>query len=91
MTSGNEHFYGAVLRAVLSCPVVSDSATTWTMARPASQVMGILQARILEWVAMPSSRARICFILENEVAVLTRDQHYHEKCFLVTFSKFKKV
>ena len=30
--------------------------TLWTVARQASLSMGILQARILEWVAMPSSR-----------------------------------
>ena len=28
----------------------------WPAARPAPLSMGILQARILEWVAMPSSR-----------------------------------
>ena len=32
------------------------SVTPWTIARQASLPMGILQARILEWVAMPSSR-----------------------------------
>ena len=31
-------------------------ATLWTIALPGSSVRGILQARILEWVAMPSSR-----------------------------------
>ena len=30
--------------------------TPWTVARQAPLFMGILQARILEWVAMPSSR-----------------------------------
>ena len=30
--------------------------TLWTIARLAPLSMGILQARILEWVAMPSSR-----------------------------------
>ena len=34
--------------------VVSDSATPWS--QPGSSVHGILQARILEWGAMPSSR-----------------------------------
>ena len=43
-------------RAVLSRSVVSDSATPWTVARQAPLSMGILQARILEWGAMPSSR-----------------------------------
>ena len=31
-------------------------ATPWTVAHQAPLCMGILQARILEWVAMPSSR-----------------------------------
>ena len=31
-------------------------ATLWTVALPGSSVHGVLQARILEWVAMPSSR-----------------------------------
>ena len=31
-------------------------ATLWTVSPPDSPVHGILQARILEWVAMPSSR-----------------------------------
>ena len=31
------------------------SATPWTVAPQAPLSMGILQARILEWVAMPSS------------------------------------
>ena len=31
-------------------------ATPWTLAHQAPLSMGILQARILEWVAMPSSR-----------------------------------
>ena len=31
-------------------------ATLWTVAHQAPLFMGILQARILEWVAMPSSR-----------------------------------
>ena len=30
--------------------------TLWTVARQAPLSMGIFQARILEWVAMPSSR-----------------------------------
>ena len=36
--------------------VVSDSETPWTVARQAPLFMGILQARTLEWVALPSSR-----------------------------------
>ena len=36
--------------------VVSDSATPWTVTQPDSSVRGILQVRILEWVAISSSR-----------------------------------
>ena len=42
--------------AGLHCSVMSDSVIPWTAAHQASLSMGILQARILEWVAMPSSR-----------------------------------
>ena len=41
---------------VLSCSVMSDPATPWTVACQAPLSMGILQARILEWVVMTSSR-----------------------------------
>ena len=34
--------------------VMSDSATPWTIDLQATLSIGILQARILEWVAMPS-------------------------------------
>ena len=41
----------------VSCSVVSDSATPWTLCSPpGSSVHGILQARILEWVTIPFSR-----------------------------------
>ena len=38
------------------CLAESDSVTPWNVARQAPLSMGILQARILEWVAIPSSR-----------------------------------
>ena len=38
---------------VLSCSVISDFATPWPAACQAPLSMGILQARILEWVAKP--------------------------------------
>ena len=41
---------------VLSGSVLSDSAAPWTVAHQAPLSMGILQARILEWVAMPFSK-----------------------------------
>ena len=39
--------------AVLSCSVVSNSATPWTVAHQAPLLTRILQARILQWAAMP--------------------------------------
>ena len=42
--------------AALSRSVVSDSATPGTVAHQAPLSVGILQARILEWVEMPVSR-----------------------------------
>ena len=46
------------LQAVLSHSVVSDFLwpTPWTVTHQTPLSMGILQARILEWVVMPSSR-----------------------------------
>ena len=43
-------------QCVLSHSGVSDSATSWTVARQAPLSIGILQSIILEWVAMPCSR-----------------------------------
>ena len=57
-----EHLVQASPEALLSlCCAESLSrvqlfVTTWTVAHQAPLSMGILQARILEWVAMPSSR-----------------------------------
>ena len=45
-----------VLCSVLSHSVVSDSATPWAVACQGPLSMGILQARIPEWVVVPSSR-----------------------------------
>ena len=43
--------------AVLGRSVVSDSLPPpWTATRQAPLSMGVLQARVLEWIAMPSSR-----------------------------------
>ena len=39
---------------MLSCSVMSDSAIPWTVAQQAPLSMLILQARILEWVAIPT-------------------------------------
>ena len=51
----NENFITPPLR-VLSQSVVSNSLWPMDCGPPGSSVHGILQARILEWVAMPSSR-----------------------------------
>ena len=42
-----------VCMCVLSRSVVFNSATPWTAARQAPLSMGVLQTRILEWVACP--------------------------------------
>ena len=46
--------YEEKLCCVLSRSVISDSATPWIVALQTPLSMGILQARILEWVAYPS-------------------------------------
>ena len=43
-------------KAEVSCTVVSDSAIPWTAAWSLSSVHGILQARVLKWVAISFSR-----------------------------------
>ena len=42
--------------------------TPWPVARQASLSVGVLQARILEWVAMPSSNT------ENELRKSTQNE-----------------
>ena len=50
------YVYICMYICVISLSVMSNSVTPWTVAHQAPLSMGILQARILEWVAMPSSR-----------------------------------
>ena len=40
----------------VSCSIMSDFMTPWTVAPPGSSVRGILQARILQWVVISFSR-----------------------------------
>ena len=47
---------GSVYLCAQSLSRVQLFATPWTASLPGSSVRGILQARILEWVVMPSSR-----------------------------------
>ena len=50
-------FYHTTLHcAVLRYSVISDSVTPWTVAHQAPLSMGILQARLLEWVTISFSR-----------------------------------
>ena len=53
--NGKEVFKRMYESETVSHSVMSDSATLWTVAH-GSSAHGILQARILEWVTMPSSR-----------------------------------
>ena len=48
--------YGLDYNGTSSCSVLSDSTTPWNGSLPSSSVLGILQARILEWVVISSSR-----------------------------------
>ena len=45
-----------MMMMMLSCSVMSHSWDSMDCSPPSSSVRGILQARILEWVAMPSSK-----------------------------------
>ena len=48
--------WGTPQHVCVSCSVGSNSVTPWTVACQAPLSMGILQARILEWVAVSFSR-----------------------------------
>ena len=49
-------FDGEINPWILLCMSIQLCPTLWDCGPPGSSVHGILQARILEWVAMPSSR-----------------------------------
>ena len=49
-------FRGVCAKSLQLYLTLCDPMDQWTVALQASLSMGILQARILEWVAMPSSR-----------------------------------
>ena len=61
--------------ASVSCSVMSDSLQPTGGSPPGSSVHGILQAKILEWVAMPFSkvssqpRDQTCISVSPELAV----------------------
>ena len=54
--SGLEISMGCIIQGVAKRRLF---ATSWTIAHQTPLSMGILQTRILEWVAMPSSRAQL--------------------------------
>ena len=62
MWGGDDRVLLNAFASVLSRSVVSDSATSWTVACQASLSLGFFPARILELVAISSSRA---FALTN--------------------------
>ena len=55
-THTHTYVYTCMCCAVLRLSVLSDAVILWTVARQAPLSMRILQAIILEWVAMTSSR-----------------------------------
>ena len=59
------------------CSVASDSALPWTAVPPGSSVHGTLQARILEWVAIASSRGSSCPRDRTHVSCIGRQILYH--------------
>ena len=71
--SGSFSKYAVLCGVALSCSVMSDSATPWTVAHQAPLSMGILQAKILEWVAMPSSRGSSQLGIEPRSPTLQAD------------------
>ena len=71
--SGNLHApnpCGACMHAksIQSCPTLCDSAD-WSP--PGSTIHGILQARILEWVARSSSRGSFCLRDQTQVSYIS--------------------
>jgi len=63
--------------SLLSRSVISDSATPWTVAHQAPVSMEIPQARLLEWVAMPSSRRLSQPRDQTQVSLNCRPILYH--------------
>ena len=74
------------LEATHACVLICFSyvllfATLWTVPHQAP-LLGILQARILEWVAMPSSRGYSHPKDRTSVCLLQRWVLYHSLCHL---------
>ena len=72
---------------VLSRSVMSDSVNPWTVAHQAPLSVGILQARILEWVAMSSSRGPSQHRYQTQVSRIAGGFFFfyhlsHEECLM---------
>ena len=71
---------------VLSRSVMSDSVNPWTVAHQAPLSVGILQARILEQVAMPSSRGPSQHRYQTQVSRIAGGFFFyhlsHEECLM---------
>ena len=62
-----------VERGKCSLSLVQLFVNPWTCSLPGSSVHGIFQARILEWIAMPSSRGSSWSMIEHESLALQAD------------------
>ena len=74
---------------MLSCSVVSNDSDSMDYSPPASSVHGILQARILEWVAISSSELSI-----NKQIKCGIHTHIHKcmhTCILFSYKKENPV
>ena len=65
---------------VVSRSVVSHSVTPWTVSYQVPLSMGILQARILLWVAMPSSRGSAQPRDQTQIICLFHEFHHYSIC-----------
>ena len=68
----------------ISCSVVSDSVTPWTVSPPGSFVHGILQARILEWGAFPFSRGSSQHRVPTQISCITGR-------FFIIWAMYRKI
>ena len=70
----NMYHFLCYVCALLSCfSHVQLYANLWTVAHPGSSVLGILQARILEWIAIPLCRGSSQ--LRDQTASVTSNLH----------------
>ena len=68
------HIYAAAAKSFQSCPTLSNPMDC---GPPGSSVHGILQARILDWVALPSSRGSSLPKVQTHISYIGRWVLYH--------------